>query len=136
MSSLYRYLIPLVAFIAITIAVYFTGYEKGKSMAEKAYLNLQLSSIEQMLVKNTAQIKQAQEFNKNLELLLSNQNEQNLTTTKEIRDALKKTAASRVHCELPANVMQQLDTARRRAANATTTRHINNQLPTTDGRRG
>ncbi|EMQ4185803.1 TPA: hypothetical protein ACKPVS_001306 [Serratia marcescens] len=42
-------------------------------------------------------------------------------STREIRDALKKTAASRVNCVFDADVMQQLTTAQQRAAAATTT---------------
>lgn len=41
-------------------------------------------------------------------------------STQEIRDALKKTAPSRVNCEFDANVMRQLTAAQQRAAAATT----------------
>ncbi|HFF9504093.1 TPA: hypothetical protein ACGE99_003769 [Serratia marcescens] len=41
-------------------------------------------------------------------------------STREIRDALKKTAARRVNCVFDADVMQQLSTAQQRAAAATT----------------
>ncbi|ENN8396254.1 TPA: hypothetical protein ACXI7C_001320 [Serratia marcescens] len=42
-------------------------------------------------------------------------------STREIRDALKKTADSRVNCVFDAGVMQQLAAAQQRAAAATTT---------------
>ncbi|BCZ41311.1 TPA: hypothetical protein K8N54_004824 [Serratia marcescens] len=41
-------------------------------------------------------------------------------STREIRDALKKTAGRRVNCEFDADVMQQLAAAQQRAATATT----------------
>ncbi|MGM7653583.1 hypothetical protein [Serratia marcescens] len=41
-------------------------------------------------------------------------------STREIRDALKKTASRRVNCEFDADVMQQLTAAQQRAAAATT----------------
>ncbi|HBL7015549.1 hypothetical protein AB6V67_12390 [Serratia marcescens] len=41
-------------------------------------------------------------------------------STREIRDALKKTADRRVNCEFDADVMQQLAAAQQRAATATT----------------
>ncbi len=41
-------------------------------------------------------------------------------STREIRDALKKTAARRVNCEFDADVMQQLAAAQQRAAAAAT----------------
>ncbi len=41
-------------------------------------------------------------------------------TTRELRHALAETAADRAACRFPAGVMQQLETARQRAAKATT----------------
>lgn len=131
MSSVYRYFFTGVAFIAVLVSLYLLGYSNGKNAAKNDYLAQQLKHLEQMIDKNKTLTAKAHEVSTGLERLLSAQNETNITTTKEIRDALKKTSASRVHCELPSSVMQQLEAARRRAATATTASAINNLLPTT-----
>lgn len=128
MTTVYRYLLIGLAIFLILGDAWYIGYTKGKQTSEKQYLNQQINQL-QALISNTEKATQkAQEASAKYQQLVSAKTEADIKTTKELHNALKNTQNTRTQCVFDDHIMQQLDTARRRAANAANTPQLDGVL--------
>lgn len=131
-----KYILVIALFIVALATVNHLAYQRGSSDALLAVAEQQnsdkerdFSAFQEALHQQFAQ---AQQWNERLSNLLTERAKDNAHTTKELKDALKKTQATRQSCQLDDDVMQQLNTAQARAASAARdgfTRHTQRLLP-------
>lgn len=125
MTALFReslkYLLVIALFIASLTTVNHLAYQRGSSDALLAVAEQQnsdntraFSAFQEALHQ---QFSQAQQWNERLSHLLAERAKDNADTTKELKNALKKTQGARQSCVLDDDVMQQLNAAQARAAN-------------------
>ncbi|TQI99263.1 hypothetical protein FHU11_4845 [Serratia fonticola] len=110
------------------------GYQEGLSEAKRECLENKLSDSEQALNAFAKAAEQATERVRQADRALSEsiaaQELRDEKTTRDIKNALKKSAGGRINCVFDSDSMQQLSAARDRAA-AAVTRGINRELPST-----
>ncbi|SDU82276.1 hypothetical protein [Pseudomonas sihuiensis] len=97
---------------------YDLGYAEGKAAAAEACQQAQLDALEGVIDSTKGLIADANAASQELGKTISARRQADAQTTKEIRHALATTAPQRAGCVFDAGVMQQLDDARRRAAEA------------------
>ncbi|MFT0211812.1 hypothetical protein VQ643_04250 [Pseudomonas sp. F1_0610] len=119
------------AFYALTLlASYWVGQWQGASEQQLKHERQNMAAIEQLLARSQQQIDAANQASNALLKQMQSRAKQDQQTTKELHDALAKTAANRTDCNLPDDVMQYLYQARDRAS-AATTRSTVNPVPST-----
>lgn len=97
---------------------YDLGYAEGKAAAAKECQQAQLDALEGVIDSTKGLIADANNASQELGKTISARRQADAQTTKEIRHALATTAPERAGCVFDAGVMQQLDNARSRAAEA------------------
>lgn len=97
---------------------YDLGYAEGKSAAKDTCQTAQLGALQAVIDSTVSLTVAANTASQELGKTISARKQADANTTKEIRDALAFTAPQRAGCVFDASVMQQLDIARRRAAEA------------------
>ncbi len=127
MKVKYIVLIAAVLFALLFITVEFAreyGYQEGLSDAKLECLENQLSDSKQALNSFTKAADLAAErvrqADRSLSERIAEQEQRDEQTTRDIKNALKKTAADRVKCVFDDDSMQQLAAARDRATAAVT----------------
>lgn len=123
LSESLKYLLVIALFVAALATVNHLAYQRGASDALQAVAEQQnsdnkrdFSAFQEALHQQFAQ---AQQWNERLSNLLAERAKDNAHTTKELKDALKKTQTARQSCQLDDDVMQQLNAAQTRAASTT-----------------
>lgn len=94
------------------------GYQRGLAEARTACHAADLSRLAAATTALEAQATAAQQASRVLEKTIAERRAADRQTTQELRHALAQSAPARVHCVLPADVMQQLAAARAAAARA------------------
>lgn len=113
-------LIVFVLLVMIWTAGWWGGREAGLADGRAACADAQTRAYRDVLEQSAAQLKTVQDTSAALFQRLAKRADSDQQTTRELRHALAETAADRAACRFPAGVMQQLETARQRAAQATT----------------
>ena len=108
----------VVTWLLAASTAYDLGYAKGQAAAAKTCQQAQLDALEGVIAATHGLIADANTASQALGKTISARQQADAKTTKEIRDALASTAPQRAGCVFDAGVMQQLDTARHRAAEA------------------
>lgn len=129
----YKYLFAALAFVASLATAYYIGYIKGQYQAEGTHNELQLEQLRAIISTTYNLTAKAQKNSSDLEKVIAKADEANQKSTREIKNALKATHDIRVSCVFPDSVMQQLESARTRAASAARASEINDLLPTASG---
>lgn len=119
-----RYVIWGLLIVLTVWAIHDAGYKQGVSEARIACsqgkTQQAADALNQFIAGTKALTVQANAASQQLALQIAARAEADGQSTQEIRDALKKTASSRVNCVFDANVMRQLTAAQQRAATAAT----------------
>ncbi|MDR7024376.1 hypothetical protein [Pseudomonas peli] len=97
---------------------YALGYAKGESAAKDQCQAAQLDALQEVIDSTAGLTTAANTASQELGKTISARKQADAKATKEIRDALASTAPERAGCVFDASVMQQLDNARGRAAEA------------------
>lgn len=97
---------------------YALGYSKGESAAKDQCQKAQLGALQEVIDSTAGLTTAANTASQELGKTISARKQADAKATKEIRDALASTAPERAGCVFDAGVMQQLDNARGRAAEA------------------
>lgn len=97
---------------------YWRGHAAGKTQAQAAHDAQTLARLNRALAEHQALIDRSREASQALRLAVAAQAELDLSTTKDLADALAKTASQRAGCKLDAGLMRQLTDARERAGRA------------------
>ncbi len=97
---------------------YTLGYAQGESAAKDKCQQAQLDSLTAVIDSAHGLTAAANTASQELGKTISARKQADAKATKEIRDALASTAPLRAGCVFDAGVMQQLDNARDRAAEA------------------
>lgn len=108
-----------------------TGYDLGHAAAVQQCQQAQLGAVQQVIDSTKGLTAAANAASQALGQTISARQQADARTTKEIRDALATTAPQRADCVFDAGVMQQLDAARHRAAQAAAG-GIGRELPAAD----
>lgn len=112
----------LAALLATSLALlgsWWAGYFAGKASGAASCAEGQVARYRGLLDESGQQLNRAQQQSDALFKRLSRQAHDDERTTQELANALAETTADRAACRFAAGVMQQLDDARRRAAQAT-----------------
>lgn len=107
-----------VTWLLAASTAYDLGYAEGKAAAAEACQQAQLDALEGVIDSTKGLIADANNASQELGKTISARRQADAQTTKEIRHALATTAPERAGCVFDAGVMQQLDNARSRAAEA------------------
>lgn len=115
--------IAFIALIAVALLVFFndaqkSAYSRGYAAAESSFKDSQIEQLNALISSAKDLTQEANKASQALGKTISDRKQADAKTTKEIRDALAATSSSRVGCVFDASVMQQLTTARERAAEA------------------
>lgn len=97
---------------------YNEGVSKAALACAEAKTQKAADSLNQFIASTQALTSQANTASRQLAIQIAARAAADDQSSREIRDALKKTAAARVNCVFDADIMQQLATARERAATA------------------
>ena len=97
---------------------YALGYAEGGSAAKDQCQTAQLDALQDVIDSTAGLTSAANTASQELGKTISARKQADAKATKEIRDALASTAPERAGCVFDAGVMQQLDNARGRAAEA------------------
>ncbi|MFW3663970.1 hypothetical protein [Pseudomonas aeruginosa] len=122
-------LIVFVLLVMVWTAGWWGGREAGLSDGRAACADAQTRAYRDVLEQSATQLKAVQDTSAALFQRLAQRADSDQQTTRELRHALAETAADRAACRFPAGVMQQLETARQRAAKATTRPWLNRARP-------
>jgi len=106
------------AVAAFVIDVKNNAYNSGYAAAESKYKDDQIDQLNALISSAKDLAQQANKASQELGKTISDRKQADAKTTKEIRDALAATSSTRAGCVFDAGVMQQLTTARQRAAEA------------------
>lgn len=116
-----RSVLSCLLFIALVwLGAWSAGYSSGKAEAEADQHQSQVQDYRSLLDDSAAQLAQSQQASQALFGRLAGRSQYDEKVTKELRDVLAESAATRAACRFAADVMQQLDDARLRATQATT----------------
>ncbi len=107
-----------VTWLLASSTAYDLGYAEGQAAAEQACQQAQLGALQNVIDSTKGLTAAANAASQELGKTISARRQADARTTKEIRDALATTAPQRAGCVFDAGVMQQLDDARRRSAEA------------------
>ncbi|MGW9794830.1 hypothetical protein [Serratia sp. 121840015-1] len=99
---------------------YNDGLAAGRLECSRGQTQQAANALNQFIAGTKALTAQANAASQQLAQQIADRAAADDQSTREIRDALKKTADRRVNCEFDADVMQQLTAAQQRAATATT----------------
>ncbi|UUE71108.1 hypothetical protein [Pectobacterium aroidearum] len=120
-SAIWPYLIA----VAVALVCYEAGKREGRSAAQleqsQAEIQQAANALNDFIVGTRDLTANANIASQQLAQQINARQAADEQSTEAIRAALKKTAELRVMCEFDADVMQQLDAARERAASAATT---------------
>lgn len=108
------------------------AYERGQSDCQATHDRSDLQLATQLLQSASQDMRQANADDLALRDRLSQKMGLDAKTTKELRDDLKKTAASRAGCRFSDNSMQLIENARERSAKAAAS-GIDGALPAAGG---
>jgi len=97
-----------------------SGYQVGGASVRAELAQEDAVNFRQLLAQSQAQLKDSQSQSASLFQRLASRARDDERTTQVLKDALVESAASRASCRFPVGVVQQLDAARQRAAEATT----------------
>ena len=97
---------------------YNLGYAEGQAAAAKQCQQAQLGALQAVIDSTVGLTAAANTASQALGKTISDRKQADAKATKEIRDALASTAPQRAGCVFDAGVMQQLEDARSRAAEA------------------
>ncbi|MDI4193774.1 hypothetical protein QK437_01070 [Pseudomonas aeruginosa] len=106
--------------VMVATSAWWSGRVAGLADGRAACADAQTRAYRDVLEQSAAQLKAVQDTSAALFQRLAQRADSDQQTTRELRHALAETAADRAACRFPAGVMQQLETARQRAAQATT----------------
>ncbi|HHM6772726.1 TPA: hypothetical protein ACWMLF_004714 [Pseudomonas aeruginosa] len=110
----------LVLLLVLTSAGFWmVGHQVGLADGRAICAEAQTDAYRDVLDESTAQLKKVQDTSNSIFQRLAQRDDRDQQTTRELRHALAETAADRAACRFPPDVMQQLETARQRAAKAT-----------------
>jgi transcriptional accessory protein Tex/SPT6 len=109
--------------IALTVwCIYDAGHKQGLADARlecsKGQTQQAADSLSQFITSTQELTSQANTASRQLAIQIAARAAADDQSSREIRDALKKTAAARVNCVFDADIMQKLAAARERAATA------------------
>jgi hypothetical protein len=96
------------------------GYSAGQAQGAADFHKSQASDYRALLDDSTAQLARSHQSSLELFARLSSRTQYDEKVTKDLRNVLAESAATRAACRFAADVMQQLDDARQRAAQAAT----------------
>lgn len=96
------------------------GREVGRADGRAICAEAQVGTYRDVLDDSAKQLKAVQGASDSIFKRLALWADNDQQTTRELRHALAESAADRAACRFPAGVVQQLETARQRAAKATT----------------
>lgn len=113
-------LLLLVSSATAAIGGYLLGRSEGSAAATSQCQKAQLNDLQAVIESTKGLTASANEASQALGKTISERQQADAKATKEIRDALKATAGQRAACVFDDDVMQQLESARKRAANAAT----------------
>ncbi|MCH5051187.1 hypothetical protein [Pectobacterium aquaticum] len=120
-----RYLVWAVLIAGTVWAIHSSGYESGVADTQlvhsRAETKQAANALNDFIVGTRELTANANLASQQLAQQINARQAADEQSTEAIRAALKKTAELRVMCEFDADVMQQLDAARERAASAATT---------------
>jgi len=112
-------------------SAYDLGYAEGQAAAAQRCQQAQLDALNGVIASTKHLTAAANAASQALGQTISARQQADARTTKEIRDALATTASQRADCVFDAGVMQQLNAAHHRAAQAASG-GISRELPTAD----
>lgn len=110
----------IVVFIGILISCYKHGYNAGLTKAERACTNQTIEQLTELLNGSERLTQQANAASQRLAEQVVARQIADSESTREIKNALKKTASQRVNCVFDVDSLQQLNAAYQRATAATT----------------
>lgn len=115
--------IAFVALVGGALLLFFidaqkSAYNRGYAAAEGEFKDSQIDQLNALISSARDLAQEANKASQALGKTISDRKQADAKTTKEIRDALAATGSRRVGCVFDAGVMQQLTTARERAAEA------------------
>ena len=102
-------------------AGYMRGYSNGVRNTRLAASSQAVTDLNSIIANHKQLIVEANAAGRALAKQTALREQHDNQTTKELRDALAKTATQRVHCVFSADVMRELTSARDRAAQAAAT---------------
>ena len=111
-------LLLLISWAAAAFGGYLLGRSDGSAAATSQCQKAQLSDLQAVIDSTKGLTASANEASQVLGKTISERQQADAKATKEIRDALKATASQRAACVFDDDVMQQLESARKRAADA------------------
>ncbi|EMB5660451.1 hypothetical protein [Pseudomonas aeruginosa] len=106
--------------VMVATSAWWSGREAGLAEGRAQCAEAQAGTYRDVLEQSVAQLRKVQDASAAIFQRLAQRADSDQQTTRELRHALAETAADRAACRFPAGVMQQLETARQRAAHATT----------------
>lgn len=113
-------LISFVVMLGVGFASYENGLSTGRDLERGVHDGQTVKAMTEQLRESHALAVQANQTSLAVQAALTRQAALNTTTTDALKNALARTADSRVHCVLDADSLRQLTAARDRAAQAAT----------------
>lgn len=110
----------LVFGLVLLVGAWFAGQIAGRAQAAAECAHANADVYQSLLEQSAEHLKEASTKSQQLFNRLAKRAEADMNTTRELRHVLAETADSRADCRFPDSVMQQLDAARARAAEAVT----------------
>lgn len=120
--SLRDFVIPMVAAACAGYGLYSaynSGYSNGETAADARHDKATVAELRAVLKTNAEQTDQANRASADLRAVIATLDRRDSRTSKELHDALQKTAADRAGCRFDDDSLRLLDAARERAAAAT-----------------
>ncbi len=115
------FVIPVAAAACVGYGLYYaygTGYRNGETAADARHDKAAVAELRAILKTNAEQTDQANQASAELRGLIASIDRRDSRTSKELHDALQKTAADRAGCRFDDDSLRLLDAARERAAAA------------------
>ena len=115
---------PTVAVAGLLVAIgagvggYAYGIDQGKALQKGHNDATALQAVTEQITAHADLVKQSATASRSLRLAVAARQRVDVSTSKELGDALTATADSRAGCVFPAGVMRGLEAARERAAQA------------------
>ena len=122
----------LLVAIGAGVGGYAYGIDQGKALQKGHNDATALQAVTEQITAHADLVKQSATASRSLRLAVAARQKLDVSTSKELGDALTATADSRAGCVFPAGVMRSISTARDRAATAAA-HGIVNPVPATTG---